>query len=77
MALGVAGDPREYAETLLTLETWRQNVPALAAASTGGDLMTRVRRLVAADAGHGASRPRWAALPIALAALGGGLGLAP
>lgn len=77
MALEVAGDPREYAETLLTLETWRQNVPALAAASTGGDLMTRVRRLVATDAGHGASRPRWAALPIALAALGGVLGLAP
>ena len=77
VALEVAGDPREYAETLLTLETWRQRPPALAAAASGGDLMARIQRLVGAPAGDGVSRPRWAAFPLALAAIAGVLGLAP
>ncbi len=77
VALSVADDPRAYAETLLTLESWRQDAPALATGATGGDLIARIRRLVVADASPSVSRPRWAAFPLALAAIAGILGLAP
>ena len=46
-------DPRLYAETLTTLEELRS--PILAAAATGGSLLSRVRRLLSLD---GSSAPR-------------------
>ena len=40
------GEPREYAQTLASLEELRLSVPRLAIAATGGELLDRVRRIV-------------------------------
>jgi HEAT repeat protein/beta-lactamase regulating signal transducer with metallopeptidase domain len=77
VALEVTGDPRAYAEALLALESWRQDLPILAAGATGGSLMTRIRRLIAADEAREANRPRFAALPLGIAAVASILALAP
>jgi bla regulator protein blaR1 len=40
------GEPREYAETLASLEELRLDAPRLAVAATGGVLLDRVRRII-------------------------------
>jgi beta-lactamase regulating signal transducer with metallopeptidase domain/HEAT repeat protein len=77
VALEVTGDPRAYAEALLALESWRQDLPVLAAGATGGSLMTRIHRLITAHETRDVSRPRFAALPLGVAALASVLALAP
>jgi beta-lactamase regulating signal transducer with metallopeptidase domain/HEAT repeat protein len=77
VALEVTGDPHAYAEALLALESWRQDLPVLAAGATGGSLMTRIRRLITVDEARDASRPRFAAVPLGIAALASILALAP
>lgn len=77
LAVQVAGNPADYARALLALEESR--VLALLPAATGGDLLSRVRRLVAPPVSHAETFPRWVAALVGVAAvvvLGGGTGLA-
>ena len=46
IAVGVSGDPREYAGALVALEESRWCESEAALAATGGNLMKRVRRLL-------------------------------
>jgi|SRR5688572_866027 len=55
VALSVCGDAVGYAEALVELESWRTVHSRLAVAATGGRLMARVRRVLAAPADD---RPR-------------------
>jgi HEAT repeat protein/beta-lactamase regulating signal transducer with metallopeptidase domain len=75
VAVSLVGDRAAYARALVHLETLRQSAPRLAAASTGGNLLLRVRRLLAAPP-NAEPRARWAAIPLALAAIGGMAGAA-
>jgi beta-lactamase regulating signal transducer with metallopeptidase domain/HEAT repeat protein len=77
VALEMTGDPRAYAEALLALESWRQDLPVLATGATGGSLMTRIHRLITAEEARDAGRPRFAALPLGIAAVASILALAP
>lgn len=72
VAASVAGDRREFAGALVALEAWRSDgLPIFATAATGGSLKERVRRLVLAEPVEKAHRSRFAALPLALAAVAG------
>jgi len=46
IAIGLCGDPVLYARTLVALEESRASAPALALAANGGDLISRVRRIL-------------------------------
>ena len=48
VAVGVCGDAVSYAEALAELETWRTSDVTLAVAATGGSLLARIHRLLAA-----------------------------
>ncbi|HEV8125280.1 MAG TPA: HEAT repeat domain-containing protein [Gemmatimonadales bacterium] len=77
LAVQVAGNPADYARALLALE--EQRVLALLPAASGGDLLGRVRRLVAPRLSHAETFPRWVAAVVGVAAvitLGGGARLA-
>lgn len=77
LAVQVSGNPADYARALLALEEHR--VLALLPAATGGDLLGRVRRLVAPRLSHAETFPRWVAALVGVAAvitLGGGARLA-
>jgi TonB family protein len=70
------GEPREYAQTLASLEELRLVAPNLALAATGGVLLDRVRRIVDMPAPrlHAAPRPTFGlTLLIAAAVLMAGL----
>jgi HEAT repeat protein len=72
LAVAVCGDGRVYAAALLSLEEHR--APRLAAAATGGALLSRIRRLVVPAPAHAETAPRWIAAVAGLAlvlALGG------
>jgi beta-lactamase regulating signal transducer with metallopeptidase domain len=60
LAVSLCGDPYAYAKALADLEAVRVTSGRLALAATGGSLLQRVRRLVAAPARVG-RRPGWAA----------------
>jgi TonB family protein len=52
------GEPREYAQTLASLEELRLSAPSVAIAATGGVLLDRVRRIVDLPVPHlAATRP--------------------
>ena len=51
------GEPREYAQTLASLEELRISVPRLAVAATGGVLLDRVRHIVDMPVPRLAARP--------------------
>jgi|GEM_PF-2959507 len=77
LAVQVSGNPADYARALLALE--EQRVLALLPAATGGDLLGRVRRLVAPRVSHAETFPRWVAALVGVAvvaSLGGGTSLA-
>ena len=70
------GEPREYAQTLASLEELRLTAPTLAIAATGGVLLDRVRRIVDMPAPrlHAAPRPTFGlTLLIAAAVLMAGM----
>lgn len=76
LAVSICGDPRLYAVALLTLEEHRSAI--LLPAATGGDLFSRVRRIIAPRLTHAETSPRWLAGLIGVAAvlsLGGAAGL--
>jgi len=52
------GEPREYAQTLASLEELRLTAPRLAVAATGGVLLDRVRRIIDMPAPRLAASPR-------------------
>ena len=52
------GEPREYAQTLASLEELRLTAPRLAIAATGGVLLDRVRRIIDMPAPRLAASPR-------------------
>jgi len=52
------GEPREYAQTLASLEELRLTAPRLAVAATGGVLLDRVRRIIDMPAPRLADSPR-------------------
>jgi TonB family protein len=52
------GEPREYAQTLASLEELRLTAPRLAIAATGGVLLDRVRRIIDMPAPRLAAAPR-------------------
>jgi bla regulator protein blaR1 len=52
------GEPREYAQTLASLEELRFDAPRLAVAATGGVLLDRVRRIIDMPAPRLAASPR-------------------
>ena len=52
------GEPREYAQTLASLEELRLTAPRLAVAATGGVLLDRVRRIIDMPAPRLAAAPR-------------------
>ena len=49
LAAEAVGDPVSYAAALVALEALRAGRPALAMAADGGDLLARIRRLVASE----------------------------
>lgn len=53
-------EPREYARTLAALENLRQVAPQLAVAASGGHLLDRVRRIIAAQPSAGVRNRRTA-----------------
>ena len=70
VASAVCGDRIEYAQALVRMDEIRGTTPQLAVAATGGSLLQRVRRLVAAPgrtSGEG-RRPWWlgGAIPLSL-----------
>ena len=73
-AVGVCGNPVEYARALAALETWRVGTMALAMAATDGSLLSRVRRLLrvpTADSPGTAWLPMLALTAIFVAGAGG------
>jgi len=80
LVVQVCGDAQLYASALVEMERLRPATPrlALAAAGSGGSLLTRVRRLILPGAARAEFFPRWAAgvagvvaVTIALLATGG------
>lgn len=67
LAVEVSGSPADYARALLALEESR--VLALLPAATGGDLLSRVRRLVAPKLSHAETFPRWVAALVGIVAV--------
>lgn len=67
LAVEVSGSPADYARALLALEESR--VLALLPAATGGDLLSRVRRLVAPRLSHAETFPRWVAALVGIVAV--------
>lgn len=71
------GEPREYAQTLASLEELRQAPASFALAASGGELLERVRRIIGMPAprlaGSSQGQMRWL---LAVALLGVGLVLA-
>lgn len=82
IALGVCGDRHAYAAALLKVVELGRADPSLAAAATGGELVTRIRRILGVSAEGPARRAHWvlgavllaAALLAGLAACRGDLG---
>jgi beta-lactamase regulating signal transducer with metallopeptidase domain len=58
-AVGVCGDPVDYATALAELEAGRSGGPAWALAATSGSLSGRVRRLLKVPSGHEAPSLSW------------------
>ncbi|MBC7894688.1 MAG: HEAT repeat domain-containing protein, partial [Cytophagaceae bacterium] len=71
IAVALCDDRAAYATALLRLEELRQEAPRLAVASTGGNLLRRIRRLVVVPTHHADTRTHWAAIPLGAAALAG------
>jgi bla regulator protein blaR1 len=64
------GEPREYAQTLASLEELRLSTPSVAIAATGGVLLDRVRRIVDLPVPHlAATRPSTALTALAAIAV--------
>ena len=59
LAMRLCGNPEAYARALLGLAERRAGGPALAAAATGGALLTRVRRLLVPGSAPADTFPRW------------------
>jgi murein DD-endopeptidase MepM/ murein hydrolase activator NlpD/beta-lactamase regulating signal transducer with metallopeptidase domain len=67
-AVAAVGDPVHYARALADLEALRAELPALALGSTGGSLVTRIRRLIQKETRCPTSRRALAAPALLLAA---------
>ena len=66
IAVRVSGDPEAYARALLGLASARAGMPSLATAASGGALLERVRRILAADHQRAETFPRWMAGAVVL-----------
>jgi uncharacterized protein (TIGR03435 family) len=66
VAVAICGDAMEYAGALVELEGLRGTVPEPALAATGGDLLSRVRRLLGEDQAARLSAPAGAAIAASL-----------
>jgi uncharacterized protein (TIGR03435 family) len=71
-AVAVCGDPVGYAAALAELEAWRGDVLDLAAAATGGSLLSRVRRILRVDVSEDSRMSAWT-IGLIVAAIVGGL----
>ena len=75
LAVSLCGDPVAYAAALADLEALRSSGPTperhVAMAATGGSLLHRVRRLLAAPSSHSGRGPGWLAGGAALVLVGG------
>jgi hypothetical protein len=72
VALAICGDPVAYAAALTELEAWRAGKVSLAAAATGGSLLSRVRRILRVDVSED-SRTSPLTIALVVAATVGGL----
>jgi len=66
VAAGVAGDPVAYARVLAQVAEMGQNPLALVTAADGGDLLARIRRLLALRTGEELTTPRWMGAAVSL-----------
>lgn len=71
LAVSLCGDPVVYARALADLEALRGVNSRLAMAATGGALLNRVRRLLAAPATHAGRGPAWIAASAAVLLMAG------
>lgn len=70
LAVSLCGDPVVYAEALADLEEVRGAGSRLVMAASGGSLVERVRRLLAAPAPHAGRGPAWIAAASAMLLIG-------
>lgn len=66
LAVSLCGDPVMYARALADLEELRGDQVQLVMAASGGSLLARVRRLLAAPPQHAGRGPAWLAAGVAL-----------
>jgi TonB family protein len=67
LAVAACGDRLTYASALTSLEELRVPAAAFGLSATGGDLLSRVRRIVGPEPARGERSPAWAAIVIVLA----------
>jgi uncharacterized protein (TIGR03435 family) len=71
VAVAVCGDPVVYAAALTELEAWRSGELSLAAAATGGSLLSRVRRILRVEVAEDSRMSAWTVGLVVAATLGG------
>jgi uncharacterized protein (TIGR03435 family) len=70
-AVAVCGDPVGYAAALAELETYRSGELSLAAAATGGSLLSRVRRILSIEISEDSRTSSWTVGLFVAATVGG------